>query len=321
MDCGIKILLVITILLPQIATAGLFDILNEQYITDISELPYSSGNPAVVWQESGYIKAWIDVVGFRNLSRENDKYFIQGNPTDLVIVQYDATASPPGTVDSISKTVTRSKSGNTITAHLYVKLCWHYYYSCRCKKDKKGTETCSRCRKDVTESATFTDTEIIPDQFDKVHTPGINIVEYDNTIEQKIAIQVQEPNASKISIRYGNNSVTHTLKTYHVNRTEKGIYYANITPLDTWEVHGQDIGRFGNSVLINTNISEMNYSQIEIIVSDIYGTTRADPAEFNITTVTYEPEKIVFNPLLIVFLGIVGTLFYSSTYLIRRIQL
>jgi len=313
MDCRINILLVILMFSPQIAAAGLFDILDEQYITDISELPYSSGSPAVEWQESeyGHIQAWVDIVGFRNLSRDGDKYFINGDPVNLAIVQYDTKAWVSGSVQELTPTLTITTNNNYTVASLTVYLYWE---TMQCY-DGDCWEVPHH------ETATFQDIEKSPELYDKTYKPRINIVEYNNTIEPKIAIQVQEPNASKVIIRYGNNSITHTLKTYHVNRTEKGIYYANITPLDTWQVQGQDIGRLGDSVLINTNISEVNYSKIEIIVSDIYGTTRADPAEFNITTVTYEPEKIVFNPLLIVFLGIVGTLFCSSAYIIRRIQL
>ena len=316
MGCGIKILLVLLIVSPQIAAAGLFDILNEEYIDNINDLPYSEGTPLINWIYSPgnidyrWAKAWIDITGFKDMVNVNGLFYVKDNPVDHAIVRFGYKGLRGETV-SWSPTIRKYQSGDHVIAELTIERKWTEIFC--------GEDSCYPVHYSAT--MTITDSEVSPLIYQSIYDGSVKIVEYNNTIEQKIAIQVREPNASKVSIRYGNGSVTHTLKSYHVERTEKGIYYANITPLDTWEVQGQDIGRFGNSVLINTNISEMNYSKIEIIVSDIYGTTRVNPAEFNITTLTYEPEKIVFNPVLIVFLGIVGTALFYSSYIINRIQL
>lgn len=300
-------IIILFMILPQIASAGLFDILNENYIESINELPYSAGIPSVEWQHQSHIKAWVDIVGFKNLTKENGVYLIQGDPASLAIVQYDAKAADvPGSVQKITKSLTTLNSNNFTVASLTVYLYWK---SISCDKN-------SCWEVPHHETATFQDTEKSPDQFDKHPNPTVNIIEYNNTIEPKISITVIEPNASKIFIQYGNKSITERLKLYHVESTAKGVYYANISTIESWDVQG--ISRFGNSALINTNISDMNYSQLNITVMDIYGTVKADT--FNIKQITYEPNKIVFNSLLFGFMGTLFTLFAASAYLIGRIQ-
>ena len=51
------------------ASAGFWeDVMSQTYINSVSELPITTGTPEIKWQESGYIRAWIDIVGFRNLA-------------------------------------------------------------------------------------------------------------------------------------------------------------------------------------------------------------------------------------------------------------
>lgn len=295
-------------------TGDFFDVMgwhDEQYITHISELPYSPGSPAISWQQKENIKAWIDITGFRNLSRDEDKYFIMGDPAGLAIVQYDAIGKPPGYIDSIKKSVSLSQSGNNLIAVLNVKLKW---FVVNCDEN-------SCWRSYFSEKADFQDIEAIPEQFDKVLNPWINITEYNNTFEPKISINIKSTNSSRISVSYGNKSVVHSTKSYHVEQTEKGIYYANASQLEAWDIQGQGIARFADSIIINTNLSTFNYSALDIRISNLYGSVKVDPANFNISRVTYQPENIVYNPLLYGFLGIFLTLTGSAYYLIRQVIL
>lgn len=299
-------------MIPQIAGAGLFDIFNETYISDISELPYSPGNPQITWQESGHIRAWVDIVGFKNLSRDGEKYFILGDPASSAVVQYDAIGLQYGYLDSLKKNISLNQSGNNLTASLHVILRWHTE-SC----DKNGCWISGR----FTEEKDFKDSEVIPEQFNKVLNPIVNIIEYNNTIEPKISIQVIDKNASNISISYGNKSLTHTSKSYHVKQTKKGIYYANTSDIEAWNIQGRGIAKFGNSIIINSNISELNYSHLDIRVSNLYGTIKANPANFNISRVKYQPETVLYNPVLFAFLGVFFTLTGSAFYLVRQVMI
>lgn len=294
------------------AEAGLFDIFNETYISDISELPFTNGTSDIKWQESGHIRAWVDIVGFRNLSRDGDNFSILGDPASLAIVQYDAIGLQYGYLDRLEKTISFNQSGNNLTALLHVVLKWHTE-SC----DDNGCWISGR----FTEEEDFRDNESIPEQYNKFLNPIVNITEYDNEIEPKISIQVIDKNASSISISYGNKSLTHTSKSYHVETTYKGIYYANTSDIEAWNIQGRGIARFGNSIIINSNISEIDYSQLDIRVSNLYDSLRVNSSNFNITRVNYQPATVLYNPVLYGFLGVFFTLTGSAYYLIRQVIL
>jgi len=102
---------------------GIFYILDEKFIDNISELPYSSGTPEVNWQASGYIHAWIDITGFKQMSRDNGIDYIPGGPEDFAIVQYDAKAKF-GSVTKLLKSVQVSQENNFTIATLAVDLYW-----------------------------------------------------------------------------------------------------------------------------------------------------------------------------------------------------
>jgi hypothetical protein len=224
----------------------------------------------------------------------------------------DATGTPPGIFDSLDKSISLTQSGNTLIASLNVVLKWHTEYC-----DDKGCFINGR----FTETAAFQDIKPIPDQFDNVFSSRANITEYNNTIEPKISIQISNLNSSGISVTYGNKSITHTSKIYHVEQTEKGIYYANASDLEAWDIKGQSIARFSDSIIINTNLSTFDYSQLDIRISNLYGSVKVGPANFNISRVTYQPETVLYNPVLYGFLGIFFTLIGSAFYLIRQVIL
>lgn len=57
-----------------LAYDGLFSILDEKYITSINELPNSSSSdlkPDENWSTQGTISGWVDIVGFRQMVRED----------------------------------------------------------------------------------------------------------------------------------------------------------------------------------------------------------------------------------------------------------
>ncbi len=304
-------------MIPQIAAAGLFDILDELYISDISELPYSPGDPSISWQESGNIRGYVDIVGFRNLSRDGEKYFILGDPASLAIVAGDATGEPPedsliGALISFDKSISISKSDSQIRATLTATMT--YFLLCQ---DEYGKFNCGR----RTETATFQDSEVFPEQSGAVNNTRVTITEYNNTIEPKILIQISNINSSRISLNYGNKSLTHSSKSYHVEQTEKGIYYANASDLEAWDIQGQGIARFSDSIIINTNLSSVDYSKLNITVSNLYESVKVDHSQFNISRVTYQPETVLYNPILYGFLGVFFTITGSAFYLIRQVIL
>lgn len=298
-------------MLPQIASASsIFDILNEPYIDDINELPYSDGHPSINLQKSAIISGWVDIVGFRNLSKDNTTYYIYGNPIDLAIVQSDVQVSlKHGVVDHVDKNVTFTESQGILTAQLKVKLYW-YDLSC----SKSG---CTRIEHFSEEL--FQDSEIIPQQAESIPQTPIELTEYRNPIEPKVTLWINQQNLSKITVNYNGSSISHKSVMYHVEQTDKGIYYANKTKIDYWNIEGHGVSRFGNSIIINKNPSNISYTYLNVTISNLYDSQRVNTSSYNISKVIYEPEKVVYNPLLLGFLGIFGIFMYSSYYLIKSV--
>jgi hypothetical protein len=83
------IILCLLFLIPTAIAAdkGIFYILDEKFIDKISELPESSPVAEInIQQSSGYLAGWIDIVGYRDMSREKNVNYVPGNPADYVIV-------------------------------------------------------------------------------------------------------------------------------------------------------------------------------------------------------------------------------------------
>lgn len=287
---------------------GIFSILDEQFIDNISDLPFSLGTPQIKMQEQGHISAWIDIVGFRNLSREGDIYYILGDPSNLAIVQYDAKADPPGTLDSLDKSLSVYQSGNSTIASLHVVL---KYHTITC--DKQGCYISGR----YTEEKDFTDTELSPLIYPALKNGSVNVTEYNNTINPHAAIGLNLPGElSKVTFTYGNESLSHNFRQGHVEQTEKGIYFLNLSVVDFWTDNTYSLQHFNEWVLINS--SKPDYSQLSIEISNPYDTRTINNYSFE--RITYDAASTFSNPLLM-FVGMISTLIIMSIKIIRRVSL
>jgi hypothetical protein len=263
-----------------------YDVLNTQYITDISELPYSPGNPAISWQQSGNIKGWIDITGFRNLSRDGEKYFILGDPASLAIYQYDAVGTQSGIFDSIDKTVSFSQDESNLIASLNVVLKWH---TIAC--DKKGCFINGR----FTDRVTFQDTEPLPEQFDNSLLLTLNVTEYNNSINPRTVLSVDTTNAFYVNYTYKNESIRNYLRITEVEQLKNGVYFANITASNIWSPGTETLHQMNNQVIIQ-NTSAPDYSQLKIEVSNLYGSGIIK--NYSIVRDTYSIER-TFNKLFV----------------------
>src|SRR5665811_526898 len=118
--------LILFLLIPIVSGyTGLFSILDEKYSDNISDLPYSAGSPTISWQEQGHIRAWVNIVGFKNITRIDGIDYINGKPESLALVQYGVSVSHPGIRDSLDKSLSVNQSGNNTIASLHVVLKYH----------------------------------------------------------------------------------------------------------------------------------------------------------------------------------------------------
>ncbi|HWQ96163.1 MAG TPA: hypothetical protein VN368_02200 [Candidatus Methylomirabilis sp.] len=291
---------------------GIFYILDEKFIDNINELPYYAGNPDKQIQTSGHIEAWIDIVGFKQMIHENGFDYIpgSGNPADYAIIQYDANGTHWGITRSIEKTVSVQQSGNNVTASLQVVLKW---YTVVC--DKWGCWPVHR-----TETATFQDTEIAPQKYPELKE-GLKakITQYNNSLYENIGISIVNISGlNKYTIQYKDNIATCRMKKAHVEQTAKGVYFANVTPVEFLELKGKNISRYGNMILLNGNLSKMSLDDIRITGSNLYETKSVDSSQFNITRLEFKPEKELKNPVMMWFLSLIAVTAGGIYYYARR---
>jgi hypothetical protein len=310
-----KVIILFLCLLFLIPTAfaadkGIFYILDEKFIDNINELPDSAGNPDKQIQTSDHIEAWIDIVGFKQMTHENGSDYVPGNPADYAIIQYDAKGTHWGITESIEKTVSVQQSGNNVIASLKVELKW-YTLSC----DKWGCWPVYR-----TETATFQDTEAAP----KIYLPmqenlRVDLTQYNNSLYENIGIQIINISGlNKYTIQYEDNIATYRLKKAHVEQTAKGIYFANVTPAENLDLKGKNISRYGNTILLNGNLTKMGPGDIKITGSNLYETKTANVSQINITRLEFKPEKELENPVMMWFMSVIAVMLGGIYFYTRR---
>jgi len=292
---------------------GIFYILDEKFIDNISELPESAGNPDKQIQTSGNIEAWIDIVGFNKMMRENGLDYVPGNPADHAIIQYDAKGTQSGIFDGIEKTISFTQSGNNFTAVLNVKLKWH-----KTCWDEYGEFICGR----FTETAAFQDTVISPNTYPPLQEDlSVNLTQYNNSLYENIGISIVNISGlNKYTIQYEDNIATYRLKKAHVEQTAKGIYFANLTHAEFLDLKGKNISRYGETILLNGNLSQMSPGDIKITGSNLYETKTVDSSQFNIKRLEFKPEKELENPVMMWFMSVMAVMVGGIYFYARRMS-
>lgn len=294
---------------------GIFQILDEKYIDNITDLPYSNGIPDKNIQSSGHIRGWIDIVGFNKMSKDVNTFYIPGKPETYAIIQEDVWGKFDCDICSysIKKVVQVTSSRTDTTAVLVIEMTW---YSKHCSKN--GC-TCVEHK----ESTTFYDIEKSPQIVEPLINPIINIIQYNNTLYENIGIYINSEdikNATKFDIAYNNSTMTKTLKTGHVEQTNKGIYFANLTDLSSWETTGKNISQINNMTFINGNLTKINATNIKISTSNLYETKHH--SNFTVSREEFRPEKeTIENPLLITFWSILFVMFGTLYLAITKMRL
>ncbi len=273
------------------------------YITNATELPYSLGTPEITWQQKGLFHGGIDLVGWRNLTKRGGQYYIHGNPMELAIVAGDTTGkSPDGDIISFEKTIVKAESENKIVVSLIGKMT--YFLTC---SDRNGRFNCGQ----KTETAIFQDTEQIPRQIDATDS-GITIT--------KTKYNFSELNRTYLEIDFNRNLydrynystqygfIEHIFRSWHVEKTEKGIYYANETVIDT--TNSANITRARDTIEVS---EQLPYT---ITASGFYTTTNQSNESYVIRELNSGNQ---FSPFIIgVFLIFFVIYKYCKIILTRR---
>lgn len=237
--------------MPSTASAGINELFNTKFVDSVYDLPDSAGIPDINRQTSGIIHGWVDIVGFKEMIRENGIDYVPGNPVDYAIVQYDAQAElKHGFVDRIDKNLTLSQQEGILTARLNVELYWHDV-SC----SKSGCVNIYHYT-----DAAFQDSEVPPKRFDFPGNQSVTLKIYNGSVYKPQVLNFNlSPGITAFNITTDNGSIKQYLRAGQVSYTAKNIPYMNLTKTDHYEQYGRDISKLNKEVVINSNLSSIEF--------------------------------------------------------------
>lgn len=263
--------------------------------------------PDVNWQESGHVRGWIDIVGFKDMIRENDTDFVPGNPSDFAIVRYDAEADVPGIVINLLKSVQVFKNGDTVVAVLNVDLFWK---SMICY-DKSCWEVPHH------EEVQFQDSEKSPKTYPMNEPLNVTVMFYNNSYSPKAVVNTGNNNwtLSEKYIYIG-EQIEHFSKKGYVRTNEKGVKYVTYYPANIWKNGNETLfSRMDDSVVINT--ANFNLSNLTVTAVDPYN-LETGSSSYNYSRIDYSPYKAFSPEFFFIFLPI-SIIYWVAKKSIRRI--
>lgn len=262
--------------------------------------------PDVDWQESGYVRGWIDIVGFREMIRENDTDFVPDNASDFAIVQYDAKANVPGVVTNLLKSVQVLQNGNNVVAVLNVGLSWK---SIICD-DKSCWEVSHH------EEVQFQDSEKSPKTYPMNESLNVTVAFYNNSYSPKAVVNAGRNNWTlSEKYIYSSGQIEHFSKKGYVSMNKKGVKYVTYYPANIWKNGNETLfSRMDDSVVINT--ANFNLSDLTVTAVDPY--SRTGSTSYNYSRIDYSPYKAFSPEFFFIFLPI-SIIYWVAKKSIRRI--
>lgn len=263
--------------------------------------------PEVSWQESGHVRGWIDIVGFREMIQENGTDFVPGNASDFAIVQFDADADVPGIVRELIKSVQVFQNGDTVVAVLNVDLSWK---SVICS-DKSCWQIPHH------EKVQFQDSEKAPKTYPMNQPLNVTVAFYNNSYSPKAVVNTGKNNwtlSEKYS--YRDEQIEHFSKKGYVSMNEKGVKYVTYYPADIWKNGNETLFSWmDDSVVINT--VNFNLSDLTVTAVSPYGHI-TEASGYNYSRIDYSPYKTFSPAFFFIFLPIFIT-YWVVKKSIRRI--
>jgi polygalacturonase len=255
------------------------------------------------WQQKRHSKAWVDIVGWNNLTQRNGVFYIPAG--EQPIVKYDSVATD--LMGSTQPHLTTYQSNGNLTADLEVKTT--YKVAKTSSRSVLGVSVPIISYETKTETSHYYDSETVP----QTYNPAINTTAYvtilNNTFSKQTVVYVPENlDVMKVCFKYDTVETWHYMHTGTENTTVKGVKYIQISDLDYWDK--QD-NVSGNQLVIPEYISPKDVKyRVQIVQYDIYGN------EIPVTTFeTKEEGPLSFWKLLppktVLFASIVGIFLYG----------
>jgi hypothetical protein len=230
------------------AGAGLLDDIQNGYIDDVYTLPAAQEQPLINWQESGNVKGWIHILGFREMAHINGKDYVNGDPAKRAIVRGSAeVVSIPGVFDSLDKVITSERIPETKEVKATLKTVLHWHKICN---DSKGSFVCGR----YTENNDFVSSIISPEIFTP-ETDSINITDlsynHSQITQRRLYIQTSDL-ITYYKVTTPNGSIARRIQIGQPDMNIYGIPFANFSSFETWNTTGTGITHQGNVIVLSS---------------------------------------------------------------------
>lgn len=309
-------LLLIILFIPTAAAMNnIFDIMDEKYITHISELPKSTPKPETNWQPSlewvyehcrrdrgpYFIYGFLDIVGFERMAKINGKYYLNEPPLEAVVIRYETHACALGYgryEGGWDYKLETYQNNNQFVAKLTATAILYYYI-----ESNKYYDNITRV---------FYDYEPAPLQFNRTVNAKVNITEYNNSVNPRTEIQLMgDPYFVKYN--YNSDEIINYKVTAHAEKTEKGISFANVTPANIWTKGTGSLRQMNDKVIIK-GTSNPNYNNLTIRASNLYTTNISEP-EISISRDTYSFNRSfsgLYISIIMISSIMLGTLYYTA---------
>jgi hypothetical protein len=309
MRCYFFILFLVIFISPVSAkTFSADDMLNITLVDSAGDIPVTSGNPNITMQASGNFRGWVDIIGWKEMIRENGVDYVQGSPNESAVVAGDVSHTPLRSrivtdyritncywcmFDSLSKRIDVRQEGNETVAVVHAVLNWHETV------ENSGTSQ----RFSYADTADFEVRKKSPQPYFKLNPSLItaHIIKYNNSFAPKTVISVFAPNASKISVSYNGTTLIHSLKLIALNYTDNDMAFGDVSNvMGIWDRNGTNlITHLGDDFVINS--PDVDINKVDIQVSTPYEIV--DVTNRTVETVNMTPAS-VFNPFIWPFLAI-----------------
>ena len=288
-------------------------LLLNQWDGSFDSLNYKATDPAAVWVSGPHMLAWVDIVGYRNMTRINNTDYILGDPVACVIVESEVNdlLTWNDNVDWIKKEYSYNVSGDNITVTLDITMLWHHSTETTRPNGQKGV------KKDYNYAyMTITDSEKIPLQYNYIagNIP-VSILFYNNTFSPKTIINVPgKDGLYYIEYSYNNESIKQNLMNAEIETNSKGIEFINFSDAKKWQDPTGNLSYLAGSCIIkgaNFTLEDLNIS-----LRTPYRSLNATNYNLTVNNVT---AGSCINPVLIPFVFVTGLLLSTLFIIIKKI--
>lgn len=289
-------LFIISLIFQATASAesnNISDILNKTTLSDDWNIHLDYPAPDKNIQSHKHIKAWIDIVGFKNTVRVNGTdYIFKIDP----VIRYGARHSgiSKRSVDHLVISNPRiCNQDGVCTAEIDILLRWH---STTRSGENKGQRTSK-----PPENMTISTSEPIPQFYPYITIPKCYITIYNNSFNPHVKIYVpQNDTILNTQYQYGNETI---IQHHMFGVVETGA--VSLIKNHQWSEPTENL-RFSNDamIIINTNTSQFNTSDLHINLYNPYESVHIPNSSYNITEITHIPGK-EFHPFFYYFILIV----------------